>query len=219
MAFDSKRRPGRGALLSSVLVAVVLALVLAAYFYDHSRGGLIAPGVKIAGLNVGRLKAQAARARLRAELRSTQSDWITVRYGTLRVTLSGTQAHLTADVDGAVTRAVTQSRGGWFLSRAVRDLTGGGVDSEIPLPVSYRSGAVEKFIGRVQSAIDRPARDASLTVDSGAQLVTVRSHDGVAVDSSALRGELVRALRAPTIPHVLRASRLPPRRPRSRPRC
>jgi hypothetical protein len=114
VAFDSPRhtsRPGRRALLlGGVPLAVVLALVLAAYVNDHGRSDVIAPGVRVAGVKVGGLRAPAARARLRDELRRIQEDWITVRHRALGFSLTGAQAHLSADVDGAVRDAVRASR-------------------------------------------------------------------------------------------------------------
>ncbi len=208
MAFDSPPRTDksvrRALLVGGVPLVVLLALVLSAYLYDHGHSDLIAPGVRIAGVKVGGLGAAAAGARIRDELPNSQSNWITIRYGGLRFTLTGGETHLTADVDGAVRQAVKASRGGWFVSRAVRDLFGGRVDDSVALPVSYSRGAVQQLIARVGSAIDRPARDARVTVDSSARLVTVRSRVGAVVDVAALRGELSRALSSPAVPHVLR---------------
>jgi lipoprotein-anchoring transpeptidase ErfK/SrfK len=207
VAFDALRRTsGRGRralLLCGAALAAVAALILAAYLYDQGRGDVIAPGIRIAGVNVGGLRAPAARARLRDQLRGARAYWITVRYGTRRFTLTGSQARLRVDVDGAVRQAVMQSRGGWLLSRTIRELFGGQIDRSVPLPVTYSRITVQALVARIRSAIDRPARDASVTVDSGAQLVSVRSRVGAVVDVAALRGELASALRAPAVPHLL----------------
>jgi lipoprotein-anchoring transpeptidase ErfK/SrfK len=189
-----------------VPLAIVLALLMFSYVYDHSRRDLLASGVRIAGVNVGGLRAPAAGARLRDELRSTAADWITVHYGGLRFTLTGRQAHLSADIDEAVRQAVRLSRGGWIVSRTIRDLLGGRVDSDIPLRASYSHQAVSDLIAHIRSAVDRPARDASMTVESAGQLITVRSHAGAEADIVELRGQLERALGAPTVPHALGVS-------------
>jgi lipoprotein-anchoring transpeptidase ErfK/SrfK len=193
-------------LLGGVPIAILLALALGVYFYDHGRRDLIAPGVRVAEVRVGGLRAAAAHARLRSALRITRADWITVRYGRLRFTLTGSQAHLTADVDGAVRQAVTASRGGWILSRTVRDLFGGHVDKRIPLRVTYSRAAVKRLIARIRAAIDRPVRDASLSVAGNGQLVEVRSRPGAVVHTGLLDRKLARALSAPTAQHVLSVS-------------
>jgi lipoprotein-anchoring transpeptidase ErfK/SrfK len=178
-------------------------LVLGAYVYDHSRRELMAPGVRIAGVDVGGLRVSAARSRVYEELRRARSDWITVRYGAVRFTLTGSQTGLTADVKRAVQRAASVSHGGWFVSRTIQDLFSGRSDRDVPLTVSYSRPALQQFIARIRSAINRPARDAGVTVGSRAQLVQVEGESGMEVDVAALRGELARALGMPTIPHVL----------------
>jgi hypothetical protein len=63
VAFDSLKRAsrsGRRLLLGGLPLAVLLALVLGAYLYDRGRRDLIAPGVRIAGVDVGGLRAVAA---------------------------------------------------------------------------------------------------------------------------------------------------------------
>jgi lipoprotein-anchoring transpeptidase ErfK/SrfK len=164
---------------------------------------LIAPGVRIAGVSVGGLRAPAARARVRQALRSGRPDWITVRDGDRRFALTGREARLSADVDGAVREAVGQSRGGGLVSRTIRDLFGGRVDRDVGLPVTYSRTRVRALVAHIRSTIDRPARDANVTVDGGGQVVTQRSRAGVKVDVAPLRGGLARALRAPTVSHRL----------------
>ena len=197
---------GRRMPIVPLLIAALLgAVLLYAYLYDRGRSDLIAPGVRIAGVDVGGLRAPAARVRLRSQLRLNRATWITLRHGALRFTLTGAQARLRADVDGAVREAVRASHGGWFLSSAVRELFGGRVNQSIPLAVSYSHGAVARLLSRTRAAIDRPARDASVTMDpsAGAKLVTIPSHRGTIVDASVLRRELSDALGEPTAAHVL----------------
>lgn len=199
-AYRPDRRVGFGAAL---IVGVAVVLALAAFVYDRSRSDLIAPGVRIAGIDVGGLRAAAARIRLRGELRPTQADWVTLRYRALRFKLTGRQAGLREDVDTAVGQAVAASRGGWFVGRAARDLFGGRVDENIPMPVSYSPGPVAALIARTRATIDRPAQDASVTITSGAKLVTTESRPGRTVDVAVLRRALRQALSHPLRTHVL----------------
>jgi lipoprotein-anchoring transpeptidase ErfK/SrfK len=204
VAFDSRRRSDRSGRRLLILGGVVIAglLALGAYLYDHGRRDLIAPGVRVAGVNVGGLRAAAARARLRSELRIAQGDWITVRYGTLRFTVNGSQVRLRADVDEAVRRALKASRDGSIAARMVRDLLGGRVDKSVAMPVTYSRPVVEELIARFGARIDRPVRDASVSVDGG-HLVEVRASPGAAVSTSMLGRELAQALSTPTAPHVV----------------
>jgi hypothetical protein len=187
----------------AVTLGLIGAVLLFAYFYDRSRRDLIAPGVRIAGVDVGRLRGSAARARVRGELQAAHAGWINLRFGARHFTLTGTQAHLSVDVDGAVRHAVAASRGGWFVPRAARELFGGHVDRNIPLPATYRRSKVAQLISRIHAAIDRPARDASVAVDGGGRLVTVSSRRGATVETQQLRAELASALSEPTSSHWL----------------
>src|SRR5689334_14175869 len=65
-----KHRTLRSPLRTAAVVAAgVLAVVLvAAYFYDHSRADLISPGVRAAGVDVGGMRTNEARALLEREL-------------------------------------------------------------------------------------------------------------------------------------------------------
>jgi lipoprotein-anchoring transpeptidase ErfK/SrfK len=175
------------------------------YAYDQSRTDLIAPGVTVGGINVGGLHAPAARTRLRREVDAARSRLITVRYGRTAFKLSGAHANVRANVAAAVGDAVRASRGGWFVSRALRGLFGGNVDKQVAMPVSYSHRAVDRFVAHVAATIDRPARDASVSVDSAAHLNLVPSEAGLAVDTGALRTSLEQALSAPGAQHVVDA--------------
>jgi lipoprotein-anchoring transpeptidase ErfK/SrfK len=188
------------------LAALVLALLLACYFYDQSRGDLISPGVTAGGVYVGGLRAPAARVRLRAELGDVRSRLVTVRYRDAKFTLPASQVGLTANVDGAVTDAVNASRGGWFVGRTLTALFDDHVNAQVPMPVTYNHRAVDDFVTRVRQAIDRPPRDASVTVNSSGHLVDVPSARGVTVDAAALRAEIEHALQTPGVSHDIAAS-------------
>src|SRR5436190_19398100 len=86
----------RRTLFAGGLVALVLALLLGCYFYDQSRDDLISPGVTAGGVDVGGLRASAARVRLRAELGDVRSRLIAVRYRGMRFTLTVRTADLNA---------------------------------------------------------------------------------------------------------------------------
>jgi lipoprotein-anchoring transpeptidase ErfK/SrfK len=195
----------RRTLLVGGLAALVVALLLACYFYDSSRGDLISPGVTAGGVYVGGLRAPAARVRLRAELGDVRSRLVTVRYRGAKFTLPASQVGLTTNMDGAVTAAVNASRGGWFVGRTLTGLFDDHVNAQVPMPVTYNHRAVDDFVTHVRQSIDRPPRDASVTVNSSGHLVDVPSARGVTVDAAALRAEVARALQTPGVSHEIAA--------------
>jgi lipoprotein-anchoring transpeptidase ErfK/SrfK len=195
------------------LVALLLALLLGSFLYDQSRDDLISPGVTVGGVDVGGLRAPAARARLGSELRDVRSRLIAVHYGGMRFTLTAAQTGLTANVDGAVNAAVNASRGGWFVGRTITGLFDDHVSAQLPMPVTYNHRAVDEFVAHIQQAIDRPPRDASVSVDGSGHLVKVRSAPGAVVDAATLRGEIEHALTTPAVSHDIGVSvqRQPPK--------
>ncbi len=196
----------RRTLLVGGLVALLFALLLASYLYDQSRAEEISPGVTAAGVDVGGLDTSAARARLTANLRTVRSRLITVRYQGMRFTLTPSQAGLTENVDGAVTAALQASRGGWFVGRTLTGLFDDHVNAQVAMPVTYNHHAVDGFVARVQHAIDRPPRDASVSVDGSGHLVNVPSAPGLTVDAATLRDQVEHSLQTPAVPHQIGAS-------------
>jgi lipoprotein-anchoring transpeptidase ErfK/SrfK len=185
------------------VVGLLLTVLLASYIYDQSRADEISPGVTAAGVDVGGLNAPAARARLRAELRGVGSRLIAVRYQRMRFTLTARQAALTENVDGAVSAALNASRGGWFVGRTLDGLFGNHLDAQVAMPVTYNHRTVDAFVAHIQQAIDRPPRDASVSVVGSGQLVEIPSERGTTVDAATLRAEIEHALQTPGVKHEL----------------
>jgi lipoprotein-anchoring transpeptidase ErfK/SrfK len=192
-----------------ILVAVVLLVLIggavAAYAYDSSREDLIAEGVTIAGVDVGGMKSDEARALVRRELQEPLEQPISVVRGKTRFSLSAEDAGVKADVGGMVDEAVRASRDGSIFSRVARDVTGGEEDVQVPARVSYSTAAVEQLVERVEKKLNRPARDAEVTFPS---LETVKEQKGRRVKAAALEQRVAQAL---TVPGVERRVRAPVR--------
>jgi lipoprotein-anchoring transpeptidase ErfK/SrfK len=123
----------------------------------------------------------------------------------MRFKVTAGDARLTADVDAAMREALRASRRGWFVGRTLRGLLGDRVNAEIALPVSYSHQVVRAFVTRLKRAIDRPARDASVSVAGAGALMRVASLEGAALDAAALRAGIERALQASTPTPVITA--------------
>lgn len=190
-----------------VVTVVVTALLLGAvglYAYDATREDRIAEGVRVAGVDVGGMSSERARAVLERTLLPLLDRTLTVRAGERTFHLTAREARVGADLTGMVDEALRAGRGGSILARTVRSLTGGRVDAEIAPRLNHSGEAVTRLLVRVRRAIDRPARDA--TVDFSPDGVgPVPSHDGRRVDTAALRREVEAALAAPGVRRELRA--------------
>lgn len=184
-----------GGLVLAVLAGGATAGGAYAYFWDRGQADVIAAGVRVAGLDVGRLHAADARTRveqrvaepLRRPLRLAAGDWsLTVQRSTL----------LRVDVDAMVGAALAQSRKGPLRQRLLRELRGRELAVSVPLRATVDETALDGVVARVArelAASPRPAR----VVPSATRLRIVPSHDGRAVERAALRARLHAALLDP----------------------
>src|SRR4051794_39277516 len=182
--------------LALVLVLVVLLAgggTAAVAAYDGARRDVIAPGVRVAGIPVGGLHADAARARVTEALRAPLSRPIIVRARGRTYKLTAARAHKRVDVDGLVARAVTLSRRGSVITRTVDELTGARVDANLAASASFSHPAVERLVRRVAKAVDRPAHDASVEPSAGG-LTVEPSRTGARLAADRLRSAVTAAL-------------------------
>ena len=82
----------RASLIAVLSVALLILLAVAAYGYDTSRDDLIAEGVTVAGVDVGGMSTDEARALVRRELQEPLERPISVVRGKVRFTLSAEDA-------------------------------------------------------------------------------------------------------------------------------
>ena len=189
----------------AVVLLVLIGGAVAAYAYDSSREDLIAEGVTIAGVDVGGMTSDEARALVRRELQEPLEQPISVVRHKTKFRLSAEDAGVKADVGGMVDEALEASRDGSIFSRVARDVTGGEEDVQVPPRVSYSSAAVEQLVERVEKKLNQPARDAEVDFPS---LEKVKEQKGRKVRAAVLEQRVAQAL---TVPGVERRVRAPVR--------
>jgi lipoprotein-anchoring transpeptidase ErfK/SrfK len=107
------------------------------------------------------------------------------------------------DIAGSVRRALERSRTGNAFSRTWRRLTGGDVRADIPAAVSWSRPAVQRLVARVRRTLERPARDASVDLNTG-QVDPVHAAMGRRVRARALERAVERTLLDPGPRHAVR---------------
>jgi lipoprotein-anchoring transpeptidase ErfK/SrfK len=177
----------------AVVVGVLLAVAVAAFAYDSTQKDTIAKGVTAGGIDIGGMSRSEARKVLEDKLSSPLSKPLVVRYGHRKFTLSAARAHLTTDVDGMLDEAVAKSHGGFFVTRAVREATGGNVDANVPSRVDFSGAAVRRLVRRVKGKVDREPADATVQ-PAAAGLNTVPAKLGIAIRGRQLTKEVSAAL-------------------------
>jgi lipoprotein-anchoring transpeptidase ErfK/SrfK len=183
----------RIAIIAAMTLVVLLVGAGVVYAYDASRDDRIADGMRIGGVDVGGLSAERARARLTERLVSPLEQTVTVRAGDRRFRLTAREARVQVNADELVDEAVEASRQGSFLSRAWRDLTGGGIDREVAPTIEYSKPAVQRLVDRVRVAMSRPAQDATVDI-STTQVAVKQSVTGRTIDAKSLRAKVQAAL-------------------------
>ncbi|MEX0993453.1 MAG: L,D-transpeptidase family protein [Solirubrobacterales bacterium] len=175
----------------SVLIAggLAIAVLLAAYVYDSSRKELVRAGVHVAGVDIGGLRAEAARAKLRRRLSGRLEQPVRVRAAGSRFKLTPARAALTADVDGMVDDAISAGRSSIFPARVFEGLTGSESDADLPAKANYSRVAVRRFARDVKRDVDRSSRDAEVNFTGGATatLPVVPSQTGLKLNAARLR--------------------------------
>jgi lipoprotein-anchoring transpeptidase ErfK/SrfK len=190
--------------LAALVVLLLVGGAAAIYAYDSSRDDLIAKGVRVAGVDVGGMRRDAATRLLQQRLVSRIERPIVVRAGGRRFRMSALTAQVTTDVGGMVADAVRASRAGNIFSRTWRGLTGGRVDKHIPLRLSYSQQAVTRLVARVKQHVNRAPRDATVN-PSASGLERVSSRTGVALQAADLERRIEQAIRTPAARHLVQA--------------
>ena len=191
----------RSALLILPLALLVLVL-LAGYLYDHSRRDVIAKGVSAAGVPLGGLTGDQAFMRLRDRVDAQLSRPVAVTAEGHSFELSPQAAGVSVDLRAIAQEAVSVSRRGSIVTRVVRGLTGGTVNRDLPLRISYSHAAVRGLIATITHTVNRPAQDATVQPSAGG-LTQVGSHPGRAVNATVLAAGVEHALANPNVPHAI----------------
>ena len=164
-----------------------------AYFWDRGRTDVISAGVRIAGIDVGGLRAAEARALLDARLVRPLERPVRVVQGGHSFVVRPGSAGLRVDVADMVAAAVRASRDGSLGDRLLRQVRGQKLDRSVPLRAALSQATLGTFVANVARVVDRPARQAHV-VPRPAVLRVVPSRAGVAVRQDVLLQSLARAL-------------------------
>jgi lipoprotein-anchoring transpeptidase ErfK/SrfK len=181
----------------AAFLAVLIVLGGALYSYDHARADEIAPGVKVAGVPLGGLSPDQARARLEREILQPLERPIVIHHAEKTWKLGPREARLRADLSTMVDEALARSRSGDIFARSWRSLTGKRMNDDLKPSVQYSDAAVIRLIDRVRKSVERPAKDATVKI-SGAGVSTVPGVEGLAISASQLHRKIGAAITSTT---------------------
>jgi hypothetical protein len=180
---------------SFIFIAALLVLLVvgagAVYAYDRSNEDTIAAGITVAGVDVGGLTSEQARAKVRRQVAAPLQKPVVLQRGGKRFTLAPEDAKVRTDVGGMVAEALEASREDGLVTRVYRDATGAEENAQVRVRVSYSEQAADALVKRVSRRVARPARDAELEFPS---LERVSEQNGVEVRRAALARRVKGAL-------------------------
>lgn len=182
----------------AVLVVLLAALVAGTYAYDQGREDTIGKGVTIGGVDVSGLKREAAEAKLRRAILEPLNETVVVDHGAKRWRLTAKEAKVATNLSATVDEALLRSREGNILKRTWRGVTGERLDARLEPQVTYSDAAIIRLLDRARRAIDRPAMNATIKFAVSGP-TTTPSHDGLALDATALHRKIKAALVRPDV--------------------
>ncbi len=178
-------RPGyvgqmtRASIALGGLVLVVAVVACAVLISGAASDDRVADGVRVAGVDVGGLEQDAARARVGRELDAVVRRPVKVTYASKRFVLRPDRAGVHVDAAATVDAALDHDGAGSIAPR-----------------VAYPRGRIDAFAGRVAKRIDLRARDADIDVRDG-KLSRTRARNGARVKRPQFVAALVRAMSSP----------------------
>jgi len=178
--------------MAYVLAINVLAASLAVLVYEWRHQDRIYPGVTVLDLDLGGLGLNEATALLDSQFNPYQGEQLTLRYGQqtsaspVEPSWQVSASDLGVSVDAAATAvsAYAVGRGAQLwdnLQEQAQALRYGRVVQPI---LKFDTGAATVFLGQLAREVNRPVRDADLTVD-GLHAAVTSSQVGLDVDQAA----------------------------------
>jgi vancomycin resistance protein YoaR len=147
-----------------VSVAVLLVAVFGAGLGFAGSADRIAAGVSVAGVDLGGMTASEARAALESRAAAVAGEPVVFVAGDRRFSVTPEQAGVEGDWDGAVGRAL-DAGDGFAVFRGLKRIALRIAGTDVA-PVAAGDAAVAAEVERLAGEIDRPARNASLVLES-----------------------------------------------------
>src|SRR5262245_65496296 len=193
----AKHRRGHRWVVVGVALVVVMVIsggtAFAAYRYDSATSDRILPGVTIAGVDVSGMRRDEAVRTLREKAEETLYSDLTVRAAGLSWTVTPASLGMTAEVEGAVSRAFAVADQMSLSSRVYHRLRDEPVDVSMDLPFLEDRGGVKPFVQQAFDQVSVPAVDARFALVDG-ELVMSRSHIGRELAVHAATARIIHAL-------------------------
>ena len=175
-----------GLVIICALVVAVLIIAAAIPIYELLYVDRIYPGVSVLGLDLGGLRPEEAEALLERHFNPYVGQPLTLRYGERSWPVS--PQDIGVSLDAKATAAAAYAVGRWIpIRESLRlQLEMRRYGHSIPPVFAFDEGAAKVFLSRLAREINRPVRDAKLTL-RGLQVKVTPAQTGREVDIAATR--------------------------------
>jgi lipoprotein-anchoring transpeptidase ErfK/SrfK len=184
----------------ATLIAVMLVIVCAvggAFAYDSAKKDEIAPGVRIAGVEVGGHNRGEARGLLKENVVKPLMRPVKVEFEGDTYEILPREIGMDADIDGMLDEAVAASREGGLPTRLVRYATDGTVARNLAPKIGYDQDKFDKAVDEIAEKIDRDPVDATIT-PSPDSVTPTPGKQGIKVDADELHEDVAEAIQQGT---------------------
>lgn len=165
---------------ATTFVAVTVGGVGVAYAtfdYSNQYSGLILPGTRIAGVELGGMTQSEAFVAVESAIRPQMERPITLRWKDMTWRVSPRRLGARNDLKEVVAAAAQASRDASFFHKARLRVLGTSDWFDRGVEISYPKRALRSFLEGLASGFDRPARDATVDYSSG-WVELVEEHSG-----------------------------------------
>jgi vancomycin resistance protein YoaR len=191
---SQKRRRRRKRLLALAAAAGLVFLFLLAILIDSTLyHGRIHAGVTVAGISLGGLSPEDAKAALDLRVQQAEKSQVTLKSGDKTWTVAPADVGTSADTAASVGAAMEVSRKSNFLADRFHGFLMYFKDTQVPLKGSVDETKVEQLIAGIAQTIDVAPINAGLVFD-GPKIKIVKGQKGRVVDQKALADQLTALL-------------------------
>lgn len=193
------RRSRRAVRLLGALAALIAALLVAAGVSSLAWGSTLRdeerllPGTTVAGVDVGDVTLDEARAAIDDELEPGLDRTVTLVHDDGRWTTTPRELGATPDVDAVLDEALEHTMEAGLTDLARMRWTGAGIGPELEVSLGIPDAAFEDLVAAVAGEIDRDPRDAEVAW-TGEALEMTDAREGREVDTDGTVAALVAAV-------------------------
>ena len=173
------------ALLVALVLAALLSVAAGIGLYQYVYQDRIFMGVHAAGVDLGGLTRAEAAEMVRQRVDYFDRARIQVKFNAKTWEASPARLGGSLPVTTIVDDAFTYGRSGPLLDRLQAQLDLYRARAEVPLRSQFTPQAAQEFVRAIASEIDRPARNASLTIANG-KVETTPGQEGWEVDQATV---------------------------------